>query len=230
MRNQKRIVGAVILLLGLSAFIFFQQKKATSPTTSDHAAMENKGEDLGSISGTLKDLIARNVPMTCTFATKDETSKLETKGDVYLSGKKMHGNFISVVNGKETHTHMIRDDVYMYTWTSDQPEGMKMKVDQIEEMTKDTMKNAKDAPQAQQATSLDNQNVDYDCSAWLVDEAKFVPPADVKFVDYTEQMEKMQDVMKAAPQGTSGSAAQCAACNQVPAGPSREQCLKSMGC
>jgi hypothetical protein len=156
--------------------------------------------------------------MQCTFNYDDEGNM--TDGTVYLSGKKMRGDFSFTQNGgKIMNSHVIRDDVYGYTWLDGQKQGTKIKIETSDEITKDD-EDEKDG----KLFALDDKEVDYDCKPWNVDSSMLIPPTDVEFQDISAQVEKIQETTNQL------NESRCASCNQAPAGTAREQCLQALGC
>lgn len=83
-----------------------------------------------------------------------------------------------------------------------------------------------------------SEEVDMDCREWSADASKFVPPSNVEFTDMSQMMGQMRAAMGSVDgvrgaDGTTGfdmQAMKCQACDQVPAGPDRDQCRQMMGC
>ena len=217
---KKILPVAIVLLIGLGIF-FFATMKSQGPS-SKITAQPTSASKMENISGTLNDLLARNISTQCTFESTTEFGT--SSGSVYVAGKKMRGDFkTKQKDGKEMQSYMIRDNDYIYTWSNLQKEGSKIKIvdmdKQIEEMKKNPSFQG-----SQNAVSLENQNANYNCKPWNKDESMFSVPTNIKFIDLTEQMEKIQNVSKDLKQ------TQCAACEKLPEGQSRDQCLTSLGC
>lgn len=221
--NKTALIGlGVLVIIGVAVFTINPFKKSSKPQqqASTDTLQQNEGSsDSQSISGTLRDLLARNLPMECSFTRTDEAGT--TSGTVYLSGKKMRGDFeMTQSDGAQVSSSVIRDGEYGYTWTSQQPQGMKMKLDESDVVTEDEESSEK----KQEPFALDKEDVDYTCKPWRADNSMFVPPSNIEFVDISKQVEQIQDVSDQLKD------TQCSACDQVPAGAGREQCKKSLGC
>ena len=209
MKKQLLIGIAAVLVLG-GGYFFYSQ--------SSGKPANNNQPISGMVKGTLQDLFARETSMQCKFSYDDEGNKSE--GTVYLSGKKMRGDFaLSQSDGKSMQSHVIRDDVYGYTWLEGQKQGTKIKIETSEKITKD-QEGEKDG----ELFALDNKDVDYDCKAWNVDNSMLKPPANINFQDISAQVEQIQENTQQV------NESKCATCNQAPAGTAKEQCLEALNC
>lgn len=156
---------------------------------------------------------------TCTFSDSSEGTAVS--GTVYVAGKdnKFRTDYVTTIAESEisgsgasseaiTQTgSMISDGEYSYIWDSASDQGIKMKFNPADE---EKMKEyeaygeelMKDLPKSETTSSDDttpfdqNQDMKYDCNRWTVDAAKFTPPSDIVFVDFSEQMNQFEDMMK----------------------------------
>jgi len=209
MKKQLLIGIAAVLVLG-GGYFFYSQ--------SSGKPANNNQPISGMVKGTLQDLFARETSMQCKFSYDDEGNKSE--GTVYLSGKKMRGDFaLSQSDGKSMQSHVIRDDVYGYTWLEGQKQGTKLKIEKSDEVMEKSEDKKDD-----ELFAIDNKEVDYDCKAWNVDSSMFKPPANINFQDISIQVEESKKTTEQLKES------QCASCNQVPAGTAREQCLQAFEC
>lgn len=147
--------------------------KQDAQTVQSESESTSKQEAIsGTFSGSMKDLVARNQSVKCTFnhSTDVDTSS----GTVYVSGGKIRGDFD--INAKQAvgtfQAHMITDGEYSYVWSSLLAQGFKMPIAKASAQT------------ASQPTSgVDyNQNLDYQCESWSVDDSVFITPSDISFV------------------------------------------------
>lgn len=215
-KPQIMIAVVVILLLVIGGFLMMKKSPGSSMNklTGTDSSMET-------ISGTIEDLFAKNIPMECTFASVIEGQ--ESSGTVMVANKKMRGEFTTNYNGKEETAAMIQDGEYMYSWSPSQKTGSKIKLSSIE----DQVEQAKVEMTKDDTMSMANQQGDYSCKPWIAMPGSFTPPADVTFTDLTAMMESSQQMMK----DISGApAAPCAVCDQVPAGESRDACKAQLKC
>jgi hypothetical protein len=216
MNNKLLAVAAFVGIgvLAVGAYLFTRQPNSVTNTSQTTDSMVETS-DANSFSGTFSDLLARGQSYTCTFSESDNDGNT-TKGNVYVAagGDRFNGEFELVQPTGTLQSYIIRDGEYNYIWTAGQSEGIKTKI------------NPEDASlfgDSEETPVDENEPVDFDCAPWTVDNSKFVPPANVSFIDFSDTMAEMENVMEE-------NEIDCSVCDQIPAGESRDQCLQSLGC
>jgi len=209
------IIGILALVLIGSAVAFTQLNKSSKTPVQPAIVGEEKAQPTESISrGSLKSLLSMRENTTCTISYSAD--QMETKGTVYISGKKMRGDYIiKGADRKEIESHIITDEMYMYSWSSGTPQGVKIKIDQTPNVTPSSGSQS-------QTAELDRE-VDYKCSSWTVDNSKFTPPSDIKFTDMSGIINKI----KAQPTGATQTN-QSAICDQIEDPTAKASCLKAI--
>lgn len=222
--NKNILIGIVIVLVAVGGFMVVKQNGSSE---KQDKMMMKKGADstddsaLGEISGSLKDLFAKGVAMQCTFEHIAHGGT--TTGKLYISGNNMRGDFELVQpDGNSVTSNMIREGDTNYVWSSELEQGFKTVVPEATFEAAETLEDA--AAQSDPFAQLQDENVSYNCQPWIVDRSMFTPPTDIEFVDFSAQIEKMQNAQDSVKD------AQCAACDQVPVGEGRDQCLQALGC
>lgn len=207
--NKNLFIGiAVLLLLGGGYFYF--SKSPASPI---------KKATSGLIKGNIQDLFEKGTNMTCTFKYVEDENTSE--GTIYVSGKKMRGNFsLRQADGAAFASNVIRDETYGYTWMEGQAQGTKIKIETSEEILEESSENNK----KNELFALDNKDIDYDCKPWSVDNSMFTPPTNVKFQDISSQVKQMKEVTGLEAES------QCDSCTQFTNKMAREQCLQAYEC
>ncbi|HCR81070.1 MAG: hypothetical protein UY13_C0002G0095 [Candidatus Pacebacteria bacterium GW2011_GWB1_47_8] len=214
MNKNLLLLGGLIVAGAIGAFLFL--KKPTLPGTPSSGTQ--------TMSASMAQLLGMGKDYMCTFDTTDEAG-LHTTGTVYVAaqGRKMHGDFMMTqADGTQMQTFVMSDGEYSYIWSAAQAQGMKMKLD-----PEDDQLIPQSQGEAEQAALDQDQPVDFNCQPWRPDNSKFVPPSNVEFTDFSAQMEMMQ---KQTEMMQEDSGANCAVCDQMPAGEARTQCLASLGC
>lgn len=222
------IAVGLVLLGGGGAYVAQQQKESSPAQTADtNTAVEQEtGErqEIGAINGSMEELFALGQSVTCTYEHTGEAGV--TEGVVYVADhdRRMRGDFTftpTTEDGTQASGSMIVDDSTVYTW-SETPEGtfgMQMSVDEMESGAVDDV------------DSFEGENFDfttdisYDCSPWNVDASLFVPPADVDFMDLSEQMRQMQEAFQG-----SASGVDCSMCESIPDEAAAAECRASLQC
>ena len=218
--NKNLIIGGVVVVIVLiGGFIFFNS--GNNAPASDNGQPSTNGE---SLSGTIDDLLAFSGTKSCTFSDEG------TRGTVYVSNGKMRGDFEASENGQVMTTHMIRADGYQYVWVDGQG-GMKVKEANLKKF--ETQAN-----QGNDQTPDLSERVNYTCQGWSGDSSKFAVPTDVEFNDFGALFEGLgmpvpgnENIEETiVTDETPGAGAQCAVCNQLPAGDQHNACLQALGC
>lgn len=204
------IVVLLLLLVGGGAYLAM---KKTSPSSLDTAPI-TQNSTANSSQGSLKSLFASGKSQKCTFNnTSTDTTKVD--GTVYVAAGKVRGDFQTTSNGTPLSSHMIIDSQTSYIWTDMSKQGFKMAID-TNQQTNTAANN--------QGPNMD-QNVNYSCQGWSVDNSVFTLPADITFTSFT--------VPSAMPGGTNGTGAgtsQCAVCDTIPEGANRDACKTQLHC
>ena len=216
---------AVVVLLGAGYGIsLYLKNKNTSPVNllqSDKTDQENKFNAKTSI----KNLLTRGKALKCTFEkdADDESEGGQMKGVTYIANGKVRNDIkiTTGVNGETMEMHSIVNDGWVYSWPiGEGNRGMKIKAVENED-------NNQDYPS--EMANIQNEFA-YQCSRWsLVDNKKFVPPADVDFQDYSNMMEGFRDNTENANTENSSQNA-CQTCDNMPNETLRNECRQSIGC
>lgn len=170
------VVG-VVLLGGVGLYYMNQSRTPGSESATETSSTEQADESSntqGAFTGSFKELATRGGDWKCVIQASANTGSGEaiSEGVVYVSGKKMRGDFVSTVEGTRMESHMISDGEYSYTWSSAYPQGFKMKI------TESGTGNPATSGQGMDA----NQEYSYDCDPASSDTALFVPPQSVTFM------------------------------------------------
>ncbi|MFC1649498.1 hypothetical protein ACFL2C_02155 [Patescibacteria group bacterium] len=219
------VIGLAVVVIAVGIFFVTQNKNESSNETSTESMSSDDGSngdvtmESESVSGTFSDLLALGQNYECTYEITDEQGN-QSSGKVYVadSGDKMYGEFsLSMEEIGSYDSYIIRDGTYNYIWSSQQPQGIKMTIDEEDESFV-----SDDNEDVDYGVDY-NQNYSFDCDPWSVDDGIFVPPNDVDFVDFSSMMEEITE-------GLEGAGIDCSICNEVPEGDARTQCLTSLGC
>jgi hypothetical protein len=183
-----------------------QAPVAESPAASQSKVSEETKDE--KFKGSLRDLLAKAVPVKCSFVMADDGSSQDST--LYMSGRRMRMDGVAESEGQKIESHMIYDGDYSYAWSSAAPaSGMKMKVPE---------KASTDSQEENDGRTDFDQELEMDCDPWIVDESVFSLPAGVQFQDASAMMEAVSGESSAA----------CRACDMMPDGPDRQQCYQSV--
>ena len=213
----------IILTLSLAAvlgggYLFYRAQSQEPKDVPTRQAAENNGD--ASFTGSLTDLLKLGSNAHCTFTYADNGSSID--GEVYLAdkGQRLRGDFeLEQTDGSMMTSSVIQDGGYGYVWSSAFEGGYKMALDE-----ESSIFEAATSGEASSATSaIPDENVTYDCDAWVVNDSMFTPPANINFVDVSSQVETMMQNLD-----VSGDQL-CSACEQLSGG-ARTACLQNLGC
>jgi hypothetical protein len=200
----KAIIIAVVTLAVAGGGAFYVVNK-------DDGAANQSGQNIGENSS-INDLLASGENIQCTYSFTDDDGN-ENTGTTYVVGERMRGSFTfnSQTEGVQT-SNILRDNEYQYVWSDGSNEGFKTKVEAADSEDSQPAEKTDD-----QQTIDQDQKYDFDCSGWSVDETVFEVPANIKFTDYSSQIERSRQLQE----GTQYN--QQAACEQL-SGQAREAC------
>lgn len=207
-------------------------KKDETRNENNGSKSENNNESLGEkIKGNFMDLLGKGKDMKCTFETTTENGT--SRGETYVSGNKVRSDIYT--EDKEAGTfesHSLITDDWVYSWTSMSETGMKIKLSEMEEMGKKAEKQLGDMPDIDEPKPAEGSikdlesQMDYNCTTWNVDESKFEVPVDVQFMDQTEMIKNMQNMMN---NPESGLKNMCGMCNSL-TGDEQSECKSRLNC
>lgn len=208
MNKKILIVVAVLLLIGVGYLLYMKVKSPAGQLST------LTGTSQGQKPGSLKDLLTLGTAQTCTFNNQGSAGK------VYVSGGKVRGDFDTTTESTTTKSHMIIDGNTSYIWMDGQTTGFKMS------FNPDQTPSATASTQTSTGSFDPRADMNYECSAWVVDSSMFALPSGVTFQEF--------NIPSSAPAAKSGSgaadnSAQCGYCNSL-SGDDKTQCLTALKC
>ena len=157
-------------------------------TESGGTKETKKGQPTGeapkeSFIGTLKEVISFGGAVECTYKKDDAFF-----GKTWVKGKQIYSEFTQ--EGKKGY--MIMKDNCMWTWDTQQTQGVKMCFDpsEFEEMTEG------ESSTGQQMGPPSDMN--YNCIPAVIGDSRFNPPTDIDFMDFENmaQPEMQRTILK----------------------------------
>lgn len=179
--NKKIVIGIivmVVLALGAGAWYFTQKDETITPNTATTQPANQEQQTETSSPKTINGLMSAGANKKCTLSTTDGNAQVS--GTIYIAGaKKMHGEYTTTSEGKNTVSNMIITKDVQYFWSPDSKQGVKINLSEA------TVNNQQQTSQQNPGGIDTDKEYDFSCSDWTVDEAKFVVPADVNFMDFS---------------------------------------------
>jgi hypothetical protein len=229
MNKTVRIIVIVIILILLGGGAFYLFSKSHKASTQSEQTATSQTPQTATQKKSLFDFFSMAGSQKCTFSDKTNGGS----GTVYVSGGKMRGDFQSANNGSANTAHMINDGKYVYYWTDGEKTGYKMSFDfvkqQASQVTMGPENNTSQQQTPSQAVNMKQQS-DYSCGPWSEDSSLFSVPTDITFTDYSSMMKSIPTTAPKEGMNADQKQAACSACNQVPAGAMRNQCLAQLKC
>jgi hypothetical protein len=216
--NKKALTAVIVILVLIVGVygayrVYKHFKRISAPAAQTQTTATQSGAPSTTL-GSLKDLMLKGIPQTCTYKSD------KSQGTLYMDGGKVRGDISTdvEVDGKTTESHIIIADKAIYMWSDGRNVGYKMVYDP----------NATPAPAGTKTTNasgaLDpNTQMNYSCSAWIADSSKFTLPTNVTFSSLS-----IPSQTTGAPT-TGGNASQCSYCNNL-TGDEKTQCLTALKC
>ena len=206
------------LLLGLIVGVIVVGSGYYLLTRDSSQSYENVTNNSESASNRFATLVQSGQSYECTFEYNDEENS--SSGIVYMTAgaERIRGDFnITQSAAGPMEVHMIRDGGYNYLWGSAMPGGIKTAVSNEEMLF-----------EGEEGSPVD-ENTDYECRPWNVDQSKFVLPNNVEFQDMTAFQTNAGASMGA--QGMSGASAdKCQACEMIADESMAASCKAALSC
>jgi hypothetical protein len=165
--------GLIVLVLAFGAWYSLgrgDSELLPAMEVGDEAAVESVEDDPGTLYGSLKEALARRVPMKCLYEDAQGNSSVG-----YLKGEKYYGEITSAAG---TGFIIVKDNC-IWSWTKDEDKGFKMCFDPMEG----------EAAGEGEASIWDNEALYQDelnCSPAVVADSQFDPPVEVEFFGFEE--------------------------------------------
>lgn len=204
------IVGVAVLVVAVGGFFVINNSGDDSSSNNEEViSSSDETTELASINS----LLARGENAKCTYNYTDDAGN-NSQGTAYFTGNRMFGDFsVTQVDGTSLQSNVLRLDTTQYVWDSTKKEGYKIDLSVIETQegeSSDTSQN--------EAVDQDEE-FEFKCTSWNVDESLLEVPSDVNFIDNT-----------AAIQGIQQSTEQLmSACTNIPDAAQRAACEQAVG-
>ncbi|KUK83483.1 MAG: hypothetical protein XD98_0332 [Microgenomates bacterium 39_6] len=165
------IIAGALVVIGILVVVARQKPETViidEPVTEEMVVDEE--EEI--FSGSLMDVIARGVPMKCSYEVDGVEYEGLVKGENYRGKVSQNGQTMEI----------IVIDGYSYIWQEGKTQGMKM---------------AFDADMAEEASDEDtaafaSPDIEYRCFPAVVADSQFSLPEDVSFLDFDQMMNQDQ--------------------------------------
>ena len=187
----KKIFPVILLLAAFTLSACGNQKIDGGATT-----VNNEKSETSESKKSLKELLGLNTTQKCSYEVSQNGEV--TKGEIIVSGKKFKQT--TEITNKEgtTKVYAISDGSYYYSWSDAMKgNGTKMKIEDVEEENNDNdnveIRDNGNTGETEEETINMNEKIDYRCTAATLNDSDLVIPSDIKFIDYSEMMNGLQN-------------------------------------
>lgn len=157
------ILIVIITILAVGTWLFLGKGKGGVSLPGE--IKKEAGETGESFSGKLKEVVARGIPMKCTYSQEGNT------GTSYIKGSKVYAEISA--QGKTGYVIMV--DKCMWSWNKGESQGIKMCFET-------------NVWEGEGEAGAAATEAEYNCSPALVSDSQFNPPTNVKFMTLEEMM------------------------------------------
>lgn len=207
--NMKWIVAVVtIVVVGAIGYLVFSGSDDSTDTNESTQSTQESTNDAAERS-TLNQLFARGENLECTYSYTDDSGN-SNNGTAYFSGERMYGEFtVAQSEGQTLQSSVLKVDGYQYVWDKSTNQGYKLDLSTIDIDTDATVENNDQGPDQ-------DEEFDFNCTSWNVDESKFEVPGDVTFVDNSQIIQNVQENVQNAAEACAALEGQArVACEQA---------------
>lgn len=189
--------------------------------------MAQNGQDLD-LTGDFLDLVAQGDAVMCTW-NSTEVDGMDISGTAYVADQKMRAEttMINREDNSQIMANSIIDGQTIYSWTDNSNQGTMMDLSRIEEMSEefDQAEDAESNPDVESLQTL-QQDYQFNCQPWTVDQSMLTPPTDVEFTDFSQIMENFNTQFDP---NSVDSQDLCGLCENIPDQSAKQACLQNCG-
>jgi hypothetical protein len=212
-----------------------QSQNQQTQVQQEQAKSETGNQD-GTISGSIQDIIKMGKSVKCEVAFNEEN--FQGKNTTYVSGESARSDIAVDMAGRGQHnSHMIVKDGWTYMWSDGSSKGTKFDTNEFKKNVSSENQGVAGPPSAGDIS----QKMDFKCSPWTADDSLLTLPSGVEFADETQTMNQMPGGNPGMPNGEAAGngapgmpkdlqAQQCASCERNPNQATIDQCKKVFKC
>lgn len=213
------IIAVIVAIAGIVGYLALNKSTGSSDSNLTSMLTDDESQEHGGRQSLLG-ILGLGANMECTFADNEGND-----GTVYIaSSDNVRGDFRTTSDSEVLNSHMIIKGDDMYIWMDGAEDGFKASISASQDAAESIM-----SATGNSDTVDINEEVDYECHGWAVDNSKFNLPADVEFQDFSAMMEGFGEMMMEENGSGDLSAPNCSVCDTLPAD-AQAQCLQALGC
>ncbi|MBD3311445.1 MAG: hypothetical protein GF349_03040 [Candidatus Magasanikbacteria bacterium] len=214
--------------MGISVGGACDKNDETSSNNANQPQVEQEEEYKDYDQTSLKEMMSMGKTLKCEMNLLDEETEGEYKQTMYIDGERFRVDSEITMTGEgmqDMKFHMISDGEWIYTWSTEQESGLKMNIKEMEDMGEKYKENSDLA----QGGKVDlEEKFDFSCKKWKKDSSLLIPPKDVEFADFLDQIENFTNTLENM--DFSNSEDMCSICDFEQSEEGRQNCLSELGC
>lgn len=176
------IVGAVILIGGGGYYLTQKNAEPASTNQSEATKANGSSSESSSAKGSISSFLGSSESKECNYSSN--AGGTQVTGTMYFANGQMRNNYTSTKDDKAQNGSMIVTTGAQYIWDNDSKKGMKFAFDP------DTPTSNTSSGSASQSVDV-NQEYDFTCKNWSVDNSYFSPPKDVTIQDLSKLQQQL---------------------------------------
>jgi hypothetical protein len=184
------ILGFFVLLflVGAGYFVATHNRTTSSTvTTNTPTVLDNPATE----QGTLRALLGIGESSQCTF-TSNLPDGSTNVGTIFAADGRVKVDSVITDEAGVQSLSFIDDGDYYYSWGTNAEGTFAVKMPRQDTVYDETDSEASNDFDDESNTPFDyEQEMEYECSTWIVDESQFIPPSNIDFVDMSAMMESM---------------------------------------
>lgn len=196
MKKTILFIGLIILIAAIGFYVFIYGDKTTEPAETE--ITQEDEEVIEEVRIELLEWLKGGQGVECVVTSpegdiivKTRDDKIRVEGIVYAApGSEEEVPGVSLTDGD-----------WVYIWSGN--EGTKFNIKTLEELSKATsssiaeyQEDLDDYSWEQMVNDWQEQDLDYQCEEVRLSDDEFIPPSEVNFVDWTETMERLQQLQE----------------------------------
>ena len=187
-KNSKKFILALSILLAASLTLAGCSKN--DDNQGESSSNDNQEQNENGFVGTLEELINKGESYQCSASYDVDGVSISTAYYIDAKNEKSRTDTTSTMNGNPVITHTIINTDASYTWQEGASQGTKITFDEVDESeAEDLAEGNEDDYDNEPLLAADNyleDDLNFECDKWRVDESMFELPSGVEFRDLSD--------------------------------------------
>lgn len=164
-----------VIFVGIGTYLVVQNYKSPNDT---NIAINSENSSFVEGQGTVRDIVSNLHPLKCVMS--GSADGVQVHYIMYVADNRSYVETDSTTDGQTVSSKAIFDKNIMYSWTGNF--GVKINIPSVNTNISQQNTTGNNISANQMPIQLD-QEVQYKCQPWVVNEQFFVPPSSVRFIE-----------------------------------------------